>query len=140
MKGRLLFPLCLVFLSASVSGEQHNEDLNYAQAVYVKASRNANGSWRFDATVRHMDQGWNHYANAWRVVDPDSGKILAERVLLHPHDNEQPFTRSQSNVQIPADVTRVIVQAKCNVHGFGGREIVVELKPGMHDAYEVMHH
>jgi len=140
MKGRLLFPLCLVLLSASVFGEQHNEDLNYAQVVYVKASRNRDGLWRFDVTVRHMDQGWNHYANAWRVVDPDGGKILAERVLLHPHDNEQPFTRSQSNVQIPAGVTQVTLQAKCNVHGFGGREIVVELKPGKHNSYEVTHH
>ncbi len=57
MKGRLLFPLCLVLLSASAFGEQQNEDLNYAQVVNVKASRNRNGLWRFDAAVRHMERG-----------------------------------------------------------------------------------
>ena len=139
MKGRLFFSLFLVLMSASAFGDQHSEDLNYAQVVYVKASRGRDGLWRFDTTVRHLDQGWNHYADAWQVVDPADGAMLAERVLLHPHDNEQPFTRSQSNIRIPNATTHVIVRARCNVHGFGGREIVVELKPGKHDFYEVMH-
>ena len=37
--------------------------------------------------------GWEHYANKWDVVGPDD-TILGTRVLLHPHVNEQPFTRS----------------------------------------------
>jgi len=44
-------------------------------------------------TVSHPDSGWDHYADIWRVYGPD-GAELAERVLLHPHETEQPFTRS----------------------------------------------
>jgi len=114
-----------------------NPDLNFAQIEYVKATESSNGSWRFDVTVRHNDEGWDHYADAWQVVDPQSGKILTVRVLAHPHETEQPFTRSQSGVKVPDGLTRVLVQAKCNVHGFGGSVILVDLSKPQGDGYTV---
>ncbi len=113
-----------------------NPDLDYAQVIFVQAAQNSDGRWRFDATVRHNDQGWDHYADAWQVVDL-AGNLLAERILTHPHDTEQPFTRSQSNIDIPADLTQVIVRAKCNVHGFGGQEVLVDLTVTEGDNFEV---
>ena len=104
-----------------------NRDLNFAQVTHVKATEVSAGGWRFDVTVRHKDEGWGHYADAWQVIDPRNGKILGERILAHPHDNEQPFTRSQSGITIPQGLNQVMVRAKCNVHGFGGREILVDL-------------
>lgn len=62
-------------------------------------------------TVKHADTGWDHYANVWRVFGPD-GALLAERVLLHPHETEQPFTRSTSLV-VPEGVGQVSVVAEC---------------------------
>ena len=54
------------------------------------------GRYRVEATVRHADSGWEHYANRWDVLAPD-GTLLGSRELLHPHENEQPFTaRSRS--------------------------------------------
>ena len=76
------------------SGDAANPDLNFARVEYVKATEVSDGVWRFDVTVRHNDEGWDHYADAWQVIDPGSGDILGERILAHPHDNEQPFTRS----------------------------------------------
>ena len=114
-----------------------NPDLDFAQIEYVKATKASNGSWRFDVTVRHNDEGWDHYADAWQVVDPQSGKILTVRVLAHPHETEQPFTRSQSGVNVPDGLTRVLVQAKCNVHGFGGGVILVDLSQSKGDGYQV---
>ena len=114
-----------------------NPDLNYAQVEYVKATEVSAGVWRFDVTVRHNDEGWGHYADAWQVIDPGSAEILGERILAHPHDTEQPFTRSQSGLTIPADLTRVAVRAKCSVHGFGGREILVDLSRKEGDGYQV---
>jgi len=93
--------------------------------------------WTFNTTVRHNDEGWDHYADAWQVVD-SAGNVLAERVLLHPHDTEQPFTRSQSNIEIPPELTTVIVRAKCNVHGFGGQEVVVDLTVDEGEGFEVL--
>jgi hypothetical protein len=81
---------------------------------------------RFDVTVRHDDQGWKHYANRWEVLSPD-GEILATRILAHPHDNEQPFTRSLANVAIPIGLTEVIVRAHDLVHEYGGKERVVPI-------------
>ncbi|MEM9023261.1 MAG: immunoglobulin domain-containing protein [Bacteroidota bacterium] len=75
--------------------------------------------------VRHHDQGWNHYANAWEVLDPKSGKVLATRVLAHPHDQEQPFTRSLGNIRIPDAAGEVVVRARCNQHGFMGKQVTL---------------
>jgi len=108
---------------ADLSG---NPDLDYAQVQFVRATQDSDGLWTFNTTVRHNDEGWDHYANAWQVVDLD-GNLLAERILTHPHDNEQPFTRNQSNINIPPDTIQVIVRAKCNGHGFGGQEVLVDL-------------
>ena len=113
-------------LAAESQDPAGNPDLDYAQVIFMQATQNSDGRWRFDATVRHNDQGWDHYADAWQVVDL-AGNLLAERILAHPHDTEQPFTRSQSNIDIPAEATQVIVRAKCNVHGFGGQEVLVDL-------------
>jgi hypothetical protein len=60
------------------------------------------------------------------VLGPD-GAVLGERVLLHPHETEQPFTRSLSGVVIPAAIDEVTVRAGDKVHGFGGAEMRVAL-------------
>ncbi len=90
-----------------------------ADVVAASAHREAAGVYRFDVTVRHDDQGWSHYADAWEVVAPD-GKVLGRRTLFHPHENEQPFTRSLRGVQVPANVTWVTVRAFDKTHGGGG--------------------
>jgi hypothetical protein len=122
---------------ATAGGAQEtDEDLNFAQVRYVKARQSGDGSWRFDVTVRHLDEGWEHYCDLWRVVDPETGAVIGERVLLHPHDTEQPFTRSQSGIVTELD--KVLVEAKCNVHGFGGHAVLVDLTGGTKsEEYEV---
>jgi hypothetical protein len=128
----LLLPVPVV-----VTGSER-ENLDYAQVIRVRAVQMDSELWRFDVTVRHNDEGWEHYADAWQVVRPSDGEVLAERVLAHPHVNEQPFTRSQSGVRIPGELTVVTVRAKCNVHGFGGREVTVDLSRSRGDNYEVI--
>ena len=97
-----------------------------ADVVGVAAKKMRDGSYRFDVTVRHADTGWKHYADRWDVIGP-GGKVLGVRTLLHPHDNEQPFTRSLSPVRVPSGVRRVTVRAHDKVHGLGGREMTVAL-------------
>jgi hypothetical protein len=100
--------------------------LNYAQVLYVEAVQSMDGRWCIYTTVRHNDEGWDHYANAWQVLD-GQGNELAWRLLAHPHDDEQPFTRDTCNVTIPPGVTKLVIQAKCKVHGFGGQRVTVDL-------------
>lgn len=76
--------------------------------------------YRIDTTVEHADAGWDHYADRWDVLDTN-GNVLDSRVLAHPHDNEQPFTRSLT-LSIPAGIKTVIIRANDSVHGLGGIE------------------
>ncbi len=114
-----------------------------ADVEYVRAERNPNGNWTFYVTVRHPDTGWEDYADGWDVVLPDGTVLKANesdpftRLLLHPHVNEQPFTRSQSGLTIPDDVTTVTVRAHDIVDGFGGVEVQVDLTQASGDSYEV---
>ena len=104
-----------------------------ADVLFVRATETAVGLWTFSVEVAHPDTGWEDYADGWDVMLPDGTVAKANpddpftRLLLHPHENEQPFTRSQSNVPIPADVTEVTVRAHDLVDGFGGQEVRVDL-------------
>ncbi len=122
---------------AQDQAEESEDDLNWAQVRYVTAVQATDATWRFDVTVEHNDEGWDHYANAWQVVDPREMQAIGERVLLHPHDNEQPFTRSLSGIRIPVELTTVIVRARCEQHGFGGQTVLIDLTTGGGEHYEV---
>lgn len=109
----------LVLLALLASGP-----LAAGEADVVDAEVRATGgdTYRFTATVRHADEGWDHYADRWEVVGPD-GDVLGTRTLHHPHVDEQPFTRSLSGVSVPAGVTRVTLRAGDSVHGLGGATV-----------------
>ncbi len=114
-------PVLLVVLAVSQAALAGPADV-----VGVKVTKSGPGVYSFAVTVRHDDKGWTHYADAWQVVGPDGG-VLATRVLAHPHEHEQPFTRSLSGVAIPEGVARVRLRARDKVHGLGGREQEVDL-------------
>ena len=97
-----------------------------ADVLEVRAAREGGETWRFDVSVAHEDTGWDHYADRWEVLGPDGG-VLGTRVLLHPHETEQPFTRSLGGVAVPEGLDAVTVRAHDSVHGFTGREFRVEL-------------
>ena len=113
-----------------------------ADVVYVKAVETAVSTWTFAVSVDHPDTGWEDYADGWDVLLPD-GTVLKSadapftRLLAHPHVGERPFTRSQSNIAIPVDVTMVTVRAHDLVDGFGGQEVVVDLNVVSGDKFEV---
>jgi hypothetical protein len=96
-----------------------------ACADVVGATIERSGSaYQFSATVRSGDTGWDKYADAWIVRTAD-GAVLGERVLAHPHETEQPFTRSLSGVEIPTGIDEVEIAARDSVNGFCGEVFVV---------------
>ncbi len=97
-----------------------------AEVVAAEVHCGEGASCSFRATVRHADSGWDHYADRWEVVAPD-GRVLATRVLRHPHVREQPFTRALRDVALDASIERVRIRAHDSVHGYGGQEQVVEI-------------
>jgi len=96
-----------------------------ADVVDVSISALGDNQYRIDATVLHADTGWDHYANRWDVVAPD-GTVIGSRELLHPHESEQPFTRSLT-LAIPDDVKSVTIRAHDSVHELGGAEMTVDV-------------
>jgi hypothetical protein len=112
---------CLSLASAVRAGE--------ADVAAAEASCDGDSVCRFSVTVRHADEGWDHYADRWQVLT-ESGEILATRVLRHPHVNEQPFTRDLPGVKVPGEIRRVRIRAHDSVHEDGGTEVVVELSRG----------
>ena len=114
-----------------------------ADVLHVRAVQSGDGAWTFYVTVEHPDTGWEDYADGWDVVTPD-GQVLKPdpdspftRLLLHPHENEQPFTRSQSGIVIPAGASRVLVRGHDLVDGYGGREVWVDLTASSGEGFEV---
>lgn len=95
-------------------------------AIQAVAATNTGNTWRFDVTIAHPDTGWDHYTDGWRVLSMD-GAELGMRVLVHPHVDEQPFTRSLSGVLIPAGTKRVQIQARCSVDGWDKARKTVKL-------------
>ena len=75
-----------------------------------------NGSYTFAVKILHEDSGWKHYVNKYEILDAD-GHVLATRTLWHPHEHEQPFTRSLSGVDIIGQ-KEVFVRANDSVDGF----------------------
>jgi hypothetical protein len=97
-----------------------------ADVIEAVASKAADGTYTFTVTVKSDDTGWDKYADRWEVISSD-GRVLGTRVLAHPHEDEQPFTREQSGIEIPADTKQVIVRAHDKVEGFGGKELTIAL-------------
>ena len=97
-----------------------------ADVLAVAATRASDGTYRFEVTVQHADTGWDHYADAWDVLAPD-GTVLGTRTLLHPHVDEQPFTRRLSGVAVPDGITEVTIRARDSVDGYGGKELTISL-------------
>ena len=94
------------------------------------------GAWNVRTTLRHADSGWDHYADAWRVVN-EKGDVLGSRILHHPHESEQPFTRGLSSVVVPNGVSIVFVEAHDKVHGWSKQRVRVDLGNAKGERFEV---
>ncbi len=84
------------------------------------------GGWSFVVTVSSAYDSPERYADGWRVVGPD-GTVYGEHMLTHHHAAEQPFTRTQIGVQIPADLTEVVIEGRDQQYGYGGTSFTVQL-------------
>lgn len=108
--------------SANASGQKYPDVL----AVNIRAQ--AAGKFDFDVTVSSPYDSPHRYADAFRVTGKD-GQVYAERKLLHDHAGEQPFMRDLYGVTIPRGVRTVVVQARDQKYGYGGKTVEAAL-PG----------
>jgi hypothetical protein len=94
--------------------------------IVAAVAAQSGSTWRVDVTLRHPDSGWDHYADGWEVLTAD-GRSLGIRELAHPHETEQPFTRSLGGIVIPDGADHVLVRARCNTDGWGDAQFRVDL-------------
>jgi hypothetical protein len=94
------------------------------------------GAWQAEVTLQHEDTGWKNYADAWRLVD-GKGRILATRVLWHPHVDEQPFTRGLDDIHIPEGTRVIFVEAHGKVEGWSKQRLRIDLDKPNGDNYKV---
>ena len=132
----------VITMEAAIQPEMGSSAAN-ADVTYVRAVQTGMDTWSFYVTVEHPDTGWDDYADGWSVFLPDESPVLTSpddqftRLLLHPHENEQPFTRSQSGVIIPPDVATITVRAHDLIDGWGGRAVTVDLTAASGPDFEV---
>ena len=107
-------------------------DLREANVVSVVID-DSDGASTFTVGIHHDDAGEEGYADWWQVETLD-GTQLGRRDLTHAHD-EQPFERSET-IEIPDDVTCVVVRGHDQTHGYGGQAVIVNLDSGGQNAIQ----
>jgi hypothetical protein len=114
--------------AAVTSPTAYSLDLREANILDVESEMIASGTFRFDVTLIHDDDGESpSYADRW-VVEDLAGNLLGERILLHAHGS-RPFTRSEA-ILVPDGITIVLVRAHDQRHGFGGQALRLNLESG----------
>jgi len=90
---------------------------NDVEIIDVKATRLSDSTYTFWVTLKHKDSSWEHYADSYSVLD-ENKKLIKKRVLWHPHEHEQPFTRSLFGVKIDPSSKFVYIRAHAKIHGY----------------------
>lgn len=124
---RMTVALAAAALFPAVSAQQPSAQ-RFPDVIAVDVRHNGHDVFDFDGTVSTPYDTPGRYADAFRVAT-QAGKRLGERKLLHDRRAEQPFTRDLHGVRIPAMIKAVVVQARDQRHGYGGKSVIVAL-PG----------
>lgn len=82
------------------------------------------GAYDVEVTISSAYDSPERYADGWRVLT-DDGQVLGTHELAHHHADEQPFTRTQTGLQIPPDVREVVVEGRDSRNGWGGTTVRV---------------
>lgn len=86
-------------------------------------------TWTLSVTISSPYDSPERYADGWRVLAPD-GTVLGKHELMHAHTNEQPFTRTQSGLEIPQDVQEITVEGRDLKNGYGGETVTIPVPRG----------
>lgn len=130
---RLVAILLSFLLTACGSGESsdgasptEDAEQRFPDVIDVSVEVRSEHVLDFTVTISSPYDSPERYADGWRIVGPD-GTVYGEHTLAHDHANEQPFTRTQTGVEIPEDVAEVTVEGRDSEFGYGGETVTVTL-------------
>ena len=126
--GAVVVAVTIAMTGITSAQTKSSEGQKYPDVVDVKVKARGENRFDFDVTLSSPYDTPQRYADAIRVMSV-AGTPYAERVLLHDHADEQPFTRDLQGVSIPPGVRAVVVQGRDQKFGYGGRTMRVGL-PG----------
>lgn len=137
--------LTLTLLTLTACGGQASQDTNGGDPAETTASGQASGqkypdvqeaelersgdTWSLSVTISSPYDSPERYADGWRVLAPN-GDVLGKHELMHDHANEQPFTRTQSGLEIPQDVQEITVEGRDLENGYGGETVTIPVPQG----------
>ncbi len=94
------------------------EDADFPNVIEAVLSSDGD-TYSLEVTMSSEYDTPERYADGWRVLDPE-GNELGTMELGHDHASEQPFTRSQSDLEIPDGVETVTIEGHDLENGYGG--------------------
>jgi hypothetical protein len=113
---------------------------SYAHVRFVRVTEETGGTWRLEVTIQHEDESAQQYTDQWEVLIPlaDGQTQSYTRPFTQPHLQEQPFETALSGIKIPEGTTQLRVRARDSRNGYGGQEVVVDLRVATGPGFQVI--
>lgn len=111
---------------SSSAGGESTADAEYPNVLKAELSGDSEDGYSLSVTMSSEYDTPERYADGWRVLDAD-GNELGTNELGHDHASEQPFTRSQSGLEIPDGVEQVTIEGRDLENGYGGETVTVDV-------------
>ncbi|MGI8730003.1 MAG: hypothetical protein ACR2LK_08460 [Solirubrobacteraceae bacterium] len=109
------------------SGSKQAEDFTTFPDIVSAELKQTGDSYTASVTVSSPYDSPERYADGWRVLKAGTDEVLGEHMLAHDHADEQPFTRMQRDLKIPADVERVTIEGRDQDNGYGGETVTIDV-------------
>ena len=106
-------PLGGRYFQRSYPGRGNDVDTASWTSFLVASRKDAVSHYQYRAPGEWFAELYAHY-----YMGTLEGHPLGLRVLGHPHEDEQPFTRSLGNVEIPEGVNEVVLRVRCTEDGW----------------------
>lgn len=113
--------------SAGGSTEAASGGQMYPDIREAELKSEGGGTYALSVTVSSPYDSPERYADGWRVLAPD-GTVLGEHELMHDHANEQPFTRTQTGLEIPEGTEEITVEGRDLENGYGGETVTIPVE------------
>lgn len=115
--------------SSSADAQPDTVEADHPAVLAADLRRESDDSWTLDVTISSEYDSAERYADGWRVLTPE-GDVLGEQELNHDHAEEQPFTRTQTGLEIPETIPVVTIEGHDTENGYGGEMLEVDVPSG----------
>lgn len=119
MDRRQLIPALALPFVAGTAGHHAvaAAEQRFPDVLSVKVRDARAGTFDFDVTVSSPYDTPARYADGIRARSKD-GHVYSERKLFHDHASEQSFARDMCEVNVPAGISCVIIEARDQRHRY----------------------